>query len=426
MVENNIELFCSQEMLEKFDKSFKMKYRKDDELEVLTVKNGIIHPLELSETKERENKQFGGITDEKLKFIDFSMTKRYEGDSKTPSNAWYISANPDLNINNIKYVDEDVVFLGPAKRHFAHFYLETLSRAWFFLDQNNLKYKIAYLTQDGDEPNLDLVEEFFTPLGIKMENLIEIKKPTKFRNVIIPEQSYIINFGYHQLYKKTIDKIKENIVPKKHKKVYFSKKFNYPGFPRTIGDDISEKLFKKNGYKIFYPDKMSLKDTISVLKGCEEFVASSGSNAHNAIFLNDGAKTVILNRSEHVHPTQTMIDEMKNLKSIYIDSFYNILPVDWSIGPFTFCYTTYLENYLRKYKFKFNKKEICKKSSKNLILYVNSWASFYSNLAWLKFLPAEEIKTKNLIHNILQLELQNEETVILRKIRKRLKKIFGK
>lgn len=409
MFENNIELFCLPEMLEKFERSFKINYKKNNELEVLTIKNGIIHPLELSETQERENKQFGGVTDENLKFIDFSLQKRYEEDSATLAKNWYIGAKPDLKIENIKFIDEDIVFIGPIKRHFAHFYLETLSRAWFFLNENNLKYKIAYLVQDEDEPKWDLVEEFFTLLDVKLGNLIKIKEPTKFKNVIIPEQAYELQHCYHPVYKQTIDKLKYNIVPKKYKKVYFSKKFNYPGYLRTIGDDISEELFKRNGYKVFYPEKMTLKETLSVLKGCEEFVAASGSNAHNAIFLNDGVKIVILNRSEHVHPTQTMIDKMKNLKSIYIDSFYNLLPVNWSIGPFSFCYTECLEDYLNKYHMKFNKKKLQKKHIKNLSLYLGSWAEFYSTPEIFSLLNVNEILVNDLIKHIKNANLLNKK-----------------
>lgn len=424
MTYNKPEFFCSPEMLEKFDKSYKINYKKENELEVLTVKNGIIHPLELSETMQNGNKQFGGVTDENLKFIDFSLQKRYKEDSKTNEDDWYIGANPNLNPKTIKYIDEEIVFLGPIKKHFAHFYLETLSRIWFFLDQNHLNYKIAYLTQDGDKPKYELMNEFFNLLGLQMENFIEIKEPTKFKNVIIPEQSYELQHNYHPLYKQTIDRLKLTITPGIHKKVYFSKKFNYPGSPRTIGDYISEELFKKNGYSIFYPDKMNLTETLSILKGCEEFVASSSSNAYNAIFLNDETKVIVLNRSEHVHPTQTMIDKMKNLKSIYIDSFYGLLPVDWSIGPFTFCYTKYLENFLKKYQMNFNKKKLFEKYTQNLLLFIKSWAEFYSNPLWLECLPSKTIKTEDLVKNIQKLDLKYNRLTILDKCKKNFNKLL--
>ena len=126
----------------------------------------------------------------------------------------------------------------------------------------------------------------------------------------------------------------------------------------NLDSELIDKIYTQNGYKVLYPEILSIKDTIATLKNCEEFVAQSGSNAHNAIFLNDNAKITILNRSAHFHPCQTMINRLRNLQVTYIDVFWKALPVDWSYGPFIFLYTDKLKQYFVSNHFRYNAKKI--------------------------------------------------------------------
>lgn len=98
-----------------------------------------------------------------------------------------------------------VVYIGPMHRHIAHFYLECFSRWWYFLDSQNLKYKIAYMPMIGGLT--DWHSEFFELMGIKTQQVISIDKPIKFKSVIVPEQSMSLNLCYHQKYKELFDKI---------------------------------------------------------------------------------------------------------------------------------------------------------------------------------------------------------------------------
>jgi hypothetical protein len=376
-------------MRDKFQRDVRKNYQKERDLLIERVDKGIVHPLELSETGEAENKAFGGVTDSQFNFIELSLDKRSIGDGNVPVADWYVGANPKNFDRKIKFIDEEVVFIGPIKRHFAHFYLETLSRCWFFLDKNNLKYKIAFLSSELDTPRFDLVHDIFKCLGITPDYLIEVKEPTQFKTVIIPEQSYELNMSFHMQYKKLIDEVKLKIKPMNYKKVYFAK------LPeRSIGEDEVIDLFESNGYKVFTPEYLSAEDMIAILKGCEEFVASSGSNAYNALFLNDEAKLTVLNRSEHVHPTQTMIDEMRNFDTTYVDCFTDILPVSWDCGPFMFLYTKHLEEYLKSksMKYKISKFEDDKSYQQKYLFFICKWCDFYSNPIYCRLLGLNKRK----------------------------------
>ena len=121
------------------------------------------------------------------------------------------------------------------------------------------------------------------------------------------------------------------------------------------GEAVIEDVFVKNGFTVFHPETLSLYDTISVLKGCKMFAATSATNIHNAIFMDDCNTAICLNRSAHFHPIQTMIERMRDLKSIYIDVFTHSSIHNFGDAP---CFLFPTDNLLRffvAYKFKFNK-----------------------------------------------------------------------
>ncbi|MDR0572223.1 MAG: glycosyltransferase family 61 protein, partial [Rickettsiales bacterium] len=344
-------------------------YKKERDLEVQYVDRGIIHPLEISDTGRAENRQYGGVTDKNFNFIELSLNKRAIGDGYNPINDWYIGANPNSFGKQIKYIDEDVVFIGPIKCHMLHFLLETFCRCWFFLNNDNFSYKIAFLTSEDDCPLWEhRVNPFFELLNIDKNRLLEIKDVTQFRTVIVPEQSFELNKSYHKKYKDIFDKLKSNVPSASYEKVYFAK---LPD--RSIGEDLAVEIFEKNGYTVFIPEYLIIKQMIFILNGCKELAVSSGSNAYNAIFLNDSSKLMVLNRSGHVHPIQTMINSLRNLKVTYVDSFTDILPVSWDCGPFLFGYTEHLASFLKSKNMIFDEKKLKNATDINVIKFISAW-----------------------------------------------------
>ena len=380
-MKNNDILFCTDAMKENHRKAMEIDYEIHRDLRVEIVPNGIIHPLEIPEGGREEYNNYGGVTDENLNFIELSLMKRDKGFSVDidDTDKMFVGANLNRDFSNIDYVDETVVYIGPMHCNISHFYLESFSRWWYFLDNKNLKYKIAYMTMVTVNYLVEIHKEFLELLGIKQEKLIKIDRPIKFKNVIIPEQAMSLNLFYHQKYKELFDKISRDIEPINHKKIYFSKSCNI-NIERHIGTLLMDKIYSKNGYKVLYPELLSIRDMIAVLKNCEEFVAQSGSNAHNAIFLSDNTKITILNRSAHFHPCQTMINKIRNLKVTYVDCFCEELPVDWCYGPFIFLYTNKLKQYLDANKFTYNAKKLKKENISNLTKYCGVWEYQYTKL----------------------------------------------
>jgi len=138
--------------------------------------------------------------------------------------------------------------------------------------------------------------------------------------------------------------------------VYFSKakiKNN-----RAVGEASIEKVFSKNGFIVLYPESLSMHEMIAILRGCKTFVATSATNIHNSIFMDDGSTFVCLNRSAHIHPVQTMIERMRHLNGIYIDVFYFSSDKNFGDAPCLLVPTKYLLNFFRSCGFVFSKTKL--------------------------------------------------------------------
>lgn len=370
--------YCGDYLLSLHNKDNEYQHINNNDLQVEYVEQGIIYPIEFSHTNTEEDNQYGGVCDKDNVFVELSKNTRIHRDFHNPYKNWYIGANPNVKVDDIDYINEEVVFIGAMHGHFGHFLFESLNRLWYFLENGNKKYKAAFIlsTNFPNKKFLDLLILF----GLKEENLIHIKKPTRFKNVIVPEPSYYLNSTCHPKFKEIIETISKNVTArcknvKIDKKIYFSKK--HIGNKRALGEKIIAEDFKKNGYKIVYPESLSMHDYVMLLSQCKSLVCTSATNAHNCIFLPDNSEIIILERSNHIHYIQTMIDQIFNLNTTYIQCHKNILPVSYSAGPFLLDRTNHLIDFYKDRKMKRDKKNNLGIS--DIYDFLKQWANLYQN-----------------------------------------------
>lgn len=344
-----MKLHVGPEMRLKYERELATQYERTTPLEMQQIRGGYVFPLEISWTGEPENREYGGVCDDALNFVELSLTKRVSPPNfRCSFNDWYVGASPSFSRATCKYVDEDVIFLGPLHRHYGHFILESVARLWPLMDGRYADMKCVYISDEGE----DRFIEFFDLFGLHADRRTRISEPTKFRSVIVPEQSIRLHDFYHLDYKRTIDRIAKTISPIPNQRVYFSKKARKND--RAIGEAAIERILSKNGFSIYYPELMSIHETLAVLQGCETFVATSGTNIHNSVFTKDGTDCICLNRSEHFHPIQIMIDRMKNLNVTYVDAYVWKAGENWSSGPFLLFPGKYLRNFYRQMGFEYH------------------------------------------------------------------------
>lgn len=366
--------FVGAAMARLLDEEDRQDYVRQDALAAPCIADGIVHPLRLSATAQVENRQYGGVTDAALRWVPQSATPRVASrHCSTPLADWYVGADPACQAADIAQRDEEVVFLGALSRHYGHFVLEGLARLWFMLPAERARLKAVYIAEPGPDPFLELFGFF----GLQPQQLEKITQPTRFRAVWVPEPALRLQDRCHPLYKAVIDRILAAVPASAHRRVYFSKEMR--GNCRGIGEKPMEEVFAANGYQVFFPERLSMRDTLSVLKGCEVFAASSGTNAHNALWLPDGARSIVLNRSPHAHPVQTMIDRLKQLDAVYVDADAALLPASWSTGPFLFGPTQQLLAFYRYHRMAHQPEALRARFVPHLLDYLRTWAVYYGD-----------------------------------------------
>ena len=350
-------------------------YLRQEQLKAEIIPNGIIFPPPVDENGRMQfyvdtNRLCGVITPD-FEYIDISA--RSSMVNKESSGYW---KERECKIN---YLDEDVIYLGIIGGPFmayGNLILDSISRLWVFLEKPEyINLKAVYFSDNNFQDKI--VQELFKLFGLKEKNLIRCTQPLQAKNVIVPEESINPYSFYTVEFKKTIDKIKASIPAQNYQKIYFSRsKLNGSG--KTYGEEYIENVFKNAGYKIIYPEQLSITEQISYLKGAKYFAGVDGSGVHNALFLPDNANCIYLQRSEYKNLVQPIIDEIKSIKAQYLQANCQTLRLCFYGNPYLIGLTKDLKRFFNKNHFKYSEYEYQKQLNNTLINYLAVLSDSYS------------------------------------------------
>lgn len=258
-------------------------------------------------------------------------------------------SNNNITFDNNTYTsckDVDIVYLGCIYNCWGHFFTDGLAKAWYLLtDEYKEKYKgkvkiaISFINntlQSCPKPLLSL----YQLLGVDEEDIIVITQPTKFRSMIVPDNSLFFHNGtrhFTKEYTTTIDAITDAVpanLDKKFEKIYLSRTHFTKG-NADFGERSLESVFKRLGYTIIHPQEYSVLEQISIFKAAKSFVSTTGSLGHNSVFCNRNTEVILLRKCWATFDYQLVINEAKELDVTYVDThltcFVNEAPNN---GPF--------------------------------------------------------------------------------------------
>ncbi len=254
-----------------------------------------------------------GVFDKNYKFVKSSRQVR-------KNNGQFV---PKFNHNDIPYVDEDVVFVGNVYPQFGHFLLEHLNRAYAALDKKYQKMKFVLINNKSVEPVPEYMFVFLELLGIERKNILILDRTTQFKNVYVPDQGFNIPLYSSKKFGETFAKMAKSVKDNKraYDKVYVSRaKLNAR---KTYGEEKVQKIFERNGFKIIYPETMSLKEQIAAIKDCKFLAGCAGTALHMALFMKSGGTVIQIKRNKIYDdnaPTQWLLNETCGLNSVFINS----------------------------------------------------------------------------------------------------------
>ncbi|MGC3976973.1 MAG: glycosyltransferase 61 family protein [Paludibacteraceae bacterium] len=282
----------------------------------------------------------------------------------TPLDETQITFIPkDENKSNILIETHPVIYLGIWYNVWGHLLTDVLSRFWYvgsmeYFEKKLNEYDILYYAEDDSFPIqfYDLLEI----IGVKRQRLRKINKVAYCSSVYIPDDSLILKtddkiigkdvdlknglFFYTPEYEKLINKIKLNVEPIKTDKIFFTVNRT----SKFIGILNIERVMRKSGFNILNPTKLSFKEQMSYISGCDTFCTFEGSISFNALFLKENSELVLIRKLPYIDPYQFAINQISNSKVIYIDSHLSFccdknFPY---LGPFMLYLSENLINYL--------------------------------------------------------------------------------
>lgn len=332
----------------------------DKELKIRAFNNAIILPLK-HETDiipdGNINKYYGGVCSENFGFIAGSQVGKK---SFCCDNCYSVDKNEIITC------DEEVVFGGVFYEHFGVMLLQSLTRLWYLAENGYHGEKIVFLVQKRLNDNAKLfcsqMAEF-----IGITNIEIVLKPTKYKSVIIPEESYIqrkyITPKHFEIFDFIAGKANRGY-KQKHSKVYLSRTRFHRLYNATDcqNEEFYENFYKKRGYHIRHPQELTLKEQIQIISNADEVVSTYGTLAHLAtLFMKDNANQTMLLRSEKKNNwfcAQAQLLSVKNIRWNVIEAAKNPLPTWHDGGVFLLCPTKHFEKYLRDNNIEFSEKEL--------------------------------------------------------------------
>lgn len=230
-------------------------------------------------------------------------------------------------------LDEKVVFLGFFSAHHGHFITEEIARLWWILEHDISGLKFAYSRLKSVE--FSVFEVYILEMfGLNSENLVPVIKPTKFKEIILPDESFFNENGLEK-HRKMIDFITSHITPnKKFKKIYLSRRKFAKANSLEFGEEFFEEIYAKQGFHIAHPETLTPKEQLELMGGGNHFAALGGTLPHNLIFAPYGSSIDIILKTSQPNGFQRYIDRIKQLKVRQIHAYIELFGVDAGRGPF--------------------------------------------------------------------------------------------
>jgi hypothetical protein len=242
----------------------------------------------------------------------------------------------------------DAIYIGMLDPVWGHCITDNLKNLWVFFDKNlsvNINnLKIIYTTNNSAKKLPNSFIDLLLSIGIDISSFTCINRITKFKRLYLPDSCFYCdkctNVRYYtQEYIDLIERITKNYsyssISEYPEKIYFSRE--HWKSPKDFGEKYVRKAFEKSGYRVIYPESLSLREQISIINKCTSLATTDGSIAHNSLFMQNGRELIIIRKASYLNEYQSAINEFRDLNVVLIDANKSNMLINkkrpWS-GPF--------------------------------------------------------------------------------------------
>lgn len=283
----------------------------------------------------KEGRTRGGVVSSEGNYVDNSGLHEEHG------------CGYNFSQNEIVVKTIPAIYLGMWFPIWGHCLTDNIKKLWFLQTEKAKKIiqdgcDLVYVVMMNDKYSLSQsFIDLLATLGIKIQNLCEINKITRYDRIYIPDDSTFLKDDCiyytqpHILLRQSILQNLPRVPIKTYPKVYFSRS-QFKRGKTDIGERRIEDIFRYLNYKIIYPEKLSFAEQVTLLQNCTHFASTEGSTSHNTFFCRPQTEVCIIRKADYINEYQIMINDLCDLRVTYIKSHLSIL-VDknkpWN-GPF--------------------------------------------------------------------------------------------
>ncbi|MEO6932879.1 MAG: glycosyltransferase 61 family protein [Chitinophagaceae bacterium] len=300
------------------------------ESEMALRENLVAIPLRHGKTRDYSG---GLITQVSLELVHEAIHMRNFRNQVLYSQELPVEKVENLQVGKLQELNALVMFGGLLYEHFGHFLLESLGRLWAYDRIKHLDPYVFFLLAYDPPAYLEtknFAYQVFKGFGIPLTRIIFVKEPTRIKTAIIPSQKYGYGFSLRPSeefmqfvrrfsYTQTIPAGYGNA-----EKIYVSRSRLAAGSGKAVGECYFEEYLAANGYFIFYPEKHTLYEQLTVYSRASKILFSDGSAVHACILLPDlvAKIAVISRRKDPKYDITEILDQFKGYKqaAIWIDA----------------------------------------------------------------------------------------------------------
>lgn len=193
-----------------------------------------------------------------------------------------LEVEPLERADALPLVDEQVVYAGPISYHFGHMVAEAMHRLWALTTFEELRGLRAVFQEPANTQETlgEWFWEVVSLLGIEREQIVLLREPCRFRELIIPVQGRVLGgvapiAGYEKLFP---------LRPVRHEAasgpIYLSRsRYLYNG--SFFGERLVEERLSQAGFEIIHPELLPVEALVSRLIRSPLTVFCEGSAIHN-------------------------------------------------------------------------------------------------------------------------------------------------
>lgn len=231
------------------------------------------------------------------------------------------------------------MFCGFLNYHWGHFMVNSLARLWAAVSgRYDFDRLVFAVPKNGILPLEGNIREAFRLLNFDKPIDI-IDAPRRYSRVLVPEEGcsseeYVapeILSVYDRIARASLA---EHPYIVKSEKIYLSR----GRFEKAVRSEFDvrwfDKFFAANGYRVVYPELISLGELISIIHGASSVAALAGTLPHTLLFGPDNIEVTVIEKFAYINSYQPGIDLVRKLNVTYVDANAFIWPVSPGGGPF--------------------------------------------------------------------------------------------